>query len=235
MAVEVPSTRCWGGIVDKGFTVYGAAGSGSVPVEATLTLLGLPYEVVEAPTWRGPEEQAKVAPVNPMRQVPTLVLPSGEVMTESAAILIWLADAYAPGELAPAPDAPERAAFLRWMVFVPAAIYAMFWVRDVPSRLAGDDPAQQDLIKERTSERIAECWRAMGEQLTPRGDYLLGERLSVLDLYVAVASRWTPRRRRFYAEAPGLADVVRRVDAEPRLQAFWPERFPFTEKYGWEG
>ncbi len=32
------------------YTVYGAAGSGSVPVEAALTLLGLAYTVVEAPT-----------------------------------------------------------------------------------------------------------------------------------------------------------------------------------------
>ena len=217
------------------YVVYGAAGSGSVPVEAALTLLGLPYEVVEAPTWRGEAEQAKVAPVNPMRQVPALVLPSGAVMTESAAILIWLADTYAPGDLAPAPDAPERPAFLRWMVFVPASIYAMFWVRDVPSRLAGEDPAQQALIKERTAERIAECWRAMGEQLKPAGDYLLGDRPTVLDLYVTVVSRWSPGRRRFYAEAPALEPVVRRVDADPRLQALWAERFPFTEKYGWEG
>ena len=221
--------------MDKGFTVYGAAGSGSVPVEATLTLLGLPYAVVEAPAWRGEAEQAKVAPVNPMRQVPTLVLPSGEVMTESAAILLWLADTYAPGDLAPAADAPQRRAFLRWMVFVPAAIYPMFWVRDVPSRLAGDDLAQQALIKRRTAERIAECWRVMGEQLAPAGDHLLGDRLTVLDLYVTVVSRWSPGRRRFYAEAPGLADVVRRVDADPRLQAFWPERFPFDATYGWEG
>jgi GST-like protein len=213
-------------------TVYGAAGSGSVPVEATLTLLGLPYEVVEAPTWEGEAQQARVAAVNPMRQVPALVLPSGEVMTESAAILVWLADRYASGELAPRIEDERRAAFLRWMVYVPAAIYSMFWVRDEPSRLAGDDPARQELIRDRTAERIAECWRIMGSQLQP-GAYLLGERMTVLDLYVAVASRWTPRRRRFYAEAPALADAVRRVDADPRLRDFWAARFPFSD--GWEG
>ncbi len=52
----------------------------------------------------------------------------------------------------------------------------------------------------------------------PRGPrYLLGDRVSVLDLYVAVVSRWQPRRLRFYREAPRMAEVVRRVDAEPRL------------------
>jgi GST-like protein len=54
--------------------------------------------------------------------------------------------------------------------------------------------------------------------------YILGDELSVLDLYVTVVSCWGPRRPRFYQEAPKMAEVVRRVDQDPRLQAFWSER-----------
>lgn len=214
------------------FTLYGAAGSGAVPVEATLRLLGLDYRLVEAVTWEGEAERDKAAVVNPMRQVPALVTPGGEVITESAAILIWLADSHPQARLAPALDDPRRAQFLRWMSFIPAAIYSMFWVRDVPWRLAGDDPKAQAEIERRTLARIAECWRLMDQQITP-GRFLLGEAMTVLDLYVATVSRWTPRRRRFYAEAPGMAEVMRRVDALPALQDFWAERFPFEP--GWEG
>ncbi|MNI38823.1 Glutathione S-transferase GST-6.0 [compost metagenome] len=214
------------------FTLYGAAGSGSVPVEATLRLIGLDYRLVEAAAWEGEAERAKVAAVNPMRQVPALVTPQGEVVTESAAILIWLADSHPEARLSPALDDPRRAQFLRWMSFIPASIYSMFWVRDDPSRLAGDDPAAQVEIQRRTAERIAECWRIMDGQVAP-GRFLLGEEMTVLDLYVAVASRWTPRRRRFYVEAPRMAEVVRRVDALPQLQALWAERLPFAA--GWEG
>ena len=209
------------------FTLYGAAGSGSVPVEAAMTLIGLDYRVIEAVTWEGEAERDKVAVANPMRQIPALVLPSGEILTESAAILIWLADSYPQARLGPTIDDPRRAQFLRWMSFIPAAIYSMFWVRDVPSRLVGDDMAAQAALKRRTAERIAECWRVMDSQIAP-GRFLLGDDLSVLDLYVAVASRWTPRRARFYAEAPRMAEVVRRVDALPALQTFWAERFPFS-------
>jgi len=209
------------------FTLYGAAGSGSVPVEAAMTLIGLDYRVIEAVTWEGEAERDKVAAVNPMRQIPALVLPNGEVLTESAAILIWLADAYPEAGLAPSIDDPRRAQFLRWMSFIPASIYSMFWVRDEPSRLVGDDAAAQDEVKRRTLERVAECWRVMDSQIAP-GRFLLDDDLSVLDLYVAVASRWTPRRTRFYAEAPRMAEVVRRVDALPALQTFWAERFPFS-------
>ena len=50
------------------FTVYGAAGSGSVPVEAAMTLLGLPFDVVEGATWSHDDAiLARVGAVNPLR------------------------------------------------------------------------------------------------------------------------------------------------------------------------
>jgi GST-like protein len=162
-----------------------------------------------------------------MRPVPALIAPDGEVLTESAANLIWLAEKHPEAALGPEADDPRRGQFLRWMAFIPGAIYAMYWVRDTPSRLAGDDPKAQAEITTRTAERIAECWGRMEDQLTP-DRFLLGPRPTVLDLYVAVASRWTPRRARFHAVAPRMGQVVRRVDALPELQAFWAERFPFA-------
>uniref|UniRef100_B0T308 Glutathione S-transferase family protein n=1 Tax=Caulobacter sp. (strain K31) TaxID=366602 RepID=B0T308_CAUSK len=217
--------------MNQAYTIYGALGSGSVPVEAALTLLKQPHTVIEAPTWEGAAQQAKVAGVNPLKQIPALITPDGETITESAAILIWLGDRFPEARLAPALDSPLRAQFLRWMVFVPASIYSLFWVRDDPSRLAGPDVEAQARIKTATAERIADCWAMMESQLSP-GPYLLGDDLTVLDLYVAVVSRWGPRRRRFYEVAPRMSEVVRRVDADPRLEAFWAERFPFVE--GWE-
>lgn len=212
------------------YTVYGAAGSGSVPVEAALTLIGAPYERVKAVTWEGDAERDKVAVVNPMRQIPAVVAPDGEVMTESAAILIWLAERHPEARLAPPPGDPKRGQFLRWMAFVPASIYSMYWVRDVPSRLAGDDPEAQQRILNRTAERIADCWAAMESQIEP-GRFLLGDDVSVLDLYVAVASRWTPHRKRFHEVAPKMGAVMRRVDALPQLVEFWPKRFAFEGNY----
>lgn len=211
--------------------LYGAKGSGSVAVEATLQLLGASYDLADIP---GEDPEAFVAGVkgvNPMLQVPAMVLPSGELMTESAAMLLWLADQYPAAGMAPPPFDPRRAQFLRWMVYIPAAIYSLYWIRDAPSRLAATSEAEA-IVLERTAERIADCWRMMDEQVNP-GRYILGDELTVLDIYVAVVSRWTPRRQRFYEVAPKMAQVVKRVDADPRLAEFWTKRFPFVE--GWEG
>jgi GST-like protein len=219
--------------MSKELTLFGAKGSGSVPVEAALTLIGRPYRLVAAVTWDTdhPESGDQVLAANPMRQVPALVLASGEVITESAAILIWLAEQHPEARLAPAPGDAKRAQFLRWMSFVSAAIYSLYWVKDDPLRLV-PDPAGHEALEARTLDRIADCWRMMGEQVRP-GRYILGDELSVLDLYVAAVSRFRPRRKRFYAAAPNLEAVVKRVDDDPRLHALWAERMGFHE--GWEG
>lgn len=213
------------------YVVHGATGSGSVTVEAALTLIGQPWRLADLVSWEEARSE-EMARINPMRQVPALILPSSEVMTESAAILIFLADAHPEARLAPAVDDPRRAQYLRWMVFIAGQIYALYWVRDVPSRLAEGADAEA-VIEARTLERIAHCWRIMGAQLRPAGRFLFGDELSVLDLYLAVVSRWSPGRLRFYESAPALAPVVFAVDAEPRLERFWAERMPF--EVGWEG
>jgi GST-like protein len=211
--------------------VHGGKGTGSVAVEAALTLLDVPFRNEDPPSLRDPAERERYAAINPMEQLPALVLPSGELMTESAAILIWLAETHPSARLSPLAGDPARPAFLRWMSFISASIYALYWVRDEPSRLAADG-AHEAAIKARTAERIAHCWAIMGAQVSP-GRYLLGDDLSVLDLYVTVISRWTLRRRRFHELAPRMSEVVRRVDADPRLADLWARRFPFVE--GWEG
>jgi len=217
--------------MDGRYIVYGSPGSGSVPVEAALTLIGAPYEVIGDTVLRDVARNPAVFKVNPLGQVPALVIPGGEVMTESAAILIWLADRYPDAALAPLPRDERRPAFLRWMAYVSSAIYGLAWVRGDPMRLISDE-RQVEVVLDRIADRRADCWRWMDVQVEPRR-YLLGDELSVLDLYVATISRWSPRRRRFYREAPKMAAIVRRVDADPRLAELWGTRFPFHE--GWEG
>lgn len=218
---------------DAPITLYSAAGSGGMAVEAALTLIGRPYRLIDAYTWDHDDIESgdKVLAANPMRQVPALVLETGEVVTESAAILLWLVEAHPEAGLGPLPGQPGRAQVLRWMSFVSAAIYSLYWVKDDPSRLV-PDPAGHAALEARVLDRIADCWGRMAGQVSP-APYILGDQLTVLDLYVAVVSRFRPRRKRFYAVAPNMAEAVRRVDADPRLAGLWAERMPFGA--GWEG
>ena len=72
--------------------LYGTPGWGSAIVEAMLALVGEPYEFVDVENFDRPgDAQERLVAVNPLRQVPTLVLDDGEVLTETAAIALWLA------------------------------------------------------------------------------------------------------------------------------------------------
>ena len=219
------------------YILYSDQGSGGVAVEAALTLMGQPYDLVEAPTSE-PQDTAggdRVLAANPMRQVPALVLPSsggglGEVMTESAAILIRLGELHPQAGLVPGAEDPRRSQFLRWMSFVSAAIYSLYWVKDDPARLV-PDPAAQPALVARTLDRISECWGIMERQVAP-SRYILGDELTVLDLYVTVVSRFRPRRQpRVVVHAAHHLAQARRHLVEA-LAAFWPDRFPFYA--GWD-
>ena len=114
-------------------TLYGSRGSGSAAIEAALEICGLPYRSVRASTWEPDSAQADLRDVNPLGQIPTLVLPDGSVMTESAAILIHLGLQAKPGLLLPA-EASARAQSIRGLVFIAANCYSAISIIDYPER-----------------------------------------------------------------------------------------------------
>ncbi len=89
------------------------------------------------------------------------------------------------------------------MAYVSSSIYALFWIKGDPMRIAASKDDAPRVI-DRVHERIAACWANMDQQITP-GRYILGDELSVLDLYVTVVSRFGPWRTRFYKTAPKMA------------------------------
>ena len=92
------------------YILYSAQGSGGVAVEAALTPIGAPHELIEAPTFDPAQRRDgdKVLAANPLRQVPALLTPGGEALSESAAILIWLAEQHPGAGLAPTTAASAR-------------------------------------------------------------------------------------------------------------------------------
>src|SRR4030095_17162257 len=98
----------------------------------------------------------------------------------------------------------------RWMFFVSSAIYSLHWIKPDVRRVGAPQSARDDVVNA-VHERIAFCWRTMDLQLSP-STYLLGDDLGVLDLYVAVISRFGPWRERLYVAAPRMTPVIKRGD-----------------------
>ncbi|WP_323761736.1 glutathione S-transferase family protein [Maricaulis sp.] len=208
-----------------GYTLYGKAGFGSVCVEAALELVGADYEFVEADPLGDKGEQRRVRAVNPAGQVPALILPDDSLMTESAAILIWLGDRYPQAGLAPAFDTPARAVYLRWLLFCASAIYSTFTLSDGPERFHPDSRTH-DILLARANQRRLDLWTLMNDAFDGRsGVFLLGDRMSLLDVYVAMISRWDPGRAAFAEAAPALVSAVEATEADPVVAEVWARNF----------
>lgn len=83
--------------------------------------LGEPYELRFIDVLGGEQKKPELLSLNPMGKLPTLV-DEDVVITEAAAIALYLADRYALGRLAPPPDAPQRGPYLRWSFFAPSVL-----------------------------------------------------------------------------------------------------------------
>lgn len=201
-------------------TLYGAPGCGSAAIEVMLQLARQPFEYVKTSFWDQNEHFAALMKVNPQGKVPTLVLADGAVMTESAAMLLYFAE-QVPGMI-PA-DASKRAQFYRWMLFIPANIYAMFDIGDEPSRWVEGEIAQKDL-KEKSVEKQKIFW-GMIEQDAVCAPYVLGSDMTALDIYIAMVSRWRPGRAWFNQHCPKLTAAVVLTEQHPVVKAVWEKNF----------
>ncbi len=119
------------------YTLYGKKGSGSASVQAALEIIGAPYHVVEAASWDVNVAYADLLEVNPLGQIPTLVLPDGSALSESAAIHIHLDTVHPAARLLPQ-DIPARAQAVRGLVFIAANCYAAISIIDFPERWCAD-------------------------------------------------------------------------------------------------
>ena len=161
--------------------LHGCRGCGSVVVEALLDLAGTPY-TRNVFAWEDEDGWRRLKRVNPLGQVPTLVLDDGTVLTESAGIALWLAERHPTLGLMP-DDASPRALVYRWMVSFATNVYGPIVVGDFPDRWVDGDDARQSL-KAKARARLEAAWLAFEDGIAP-GPYLLGERMTVLDIYVA--------------------------------------------------
>jgi len=191
--------------------LYGVRGWGSGITEAMLCLSGQGYDFIDVEGFDRPgPSRDRLTAVNPLAQVPTLILSDGAVMTETAAIALWLSDSHPV--LAPPRDTAGRALFYRLLVWLVANVYPTFTYGDYPDRWAPSAPAELVSATDRHRESLL-LW--LEDQV--REPFVLGESVSALDIYVAAMSTWRPREPWFSENAPKLVRIANRTRSLPAL------------------
>ncbi len=202
-----------------GFKLYGRPGSGSGACEAILALTGLPHEVIDLERWEQSGAPEDFLAISPLGQVPALILPDGGVMTESAAICLYLADLTPDAQLAPMPGDPLRARYLRWMVYLAANNYMTALRFYYPERFSTHDDGGAS-VKAAALQRAAFEWSVFAGALGG-GPLLLGDKMSAADLYAAVLISWDLDVEALFDRHPSLKTLYSAVASHPKIAPVW--------------
>ena len=209
------------------YTLYGKKGSGSASTQVALEVIGAPYRIVETASWDTNDAFVELLKVNPLGQIPTLVLEDGSALSERAAILIHLGGAHPESGLLPR-DASVRAQAIRGLVFIAANCYAAISIIDYPERWCADADAD-DVVKERiragTRARLHRQWEIFAD-LFPAHPYLGGAQLGALDILAAVVSKWSGSRAHLEKARPEFYATLMRIEAHPKVAPVFAQHWP---------
>lgn len=181
---------------------------------AALAEIGAEYELVRIEREQAQADPAYLA-LNPLGVVPTLV--DGElVLTESAAIMLHLADRFPEARLAPA----DRAPHYRWLVFMTNTLQTAMLRVFYPERYGTDG------VHPRAVADAQRCFDLLERALDGR-EWLAGDHRTAADLYLFMLTRWGRNIEPRAWDRPGLRahflrtlelEGVRRMMAEQGLE-----------------
>jgi glutathione S-transferase len=168
------------------------------------------YRLVNIWTKKLIEDDSDFCAVSSKGAVPVLELDNGERLTESAAVLQYIADLKPEAGLAPPAGHPDRYRMQEWLSFTgseihKAFLFPTFWYKDDASKAAA-------------RERIGKSLSVAADHLIGRS-YLVGDRFTVADAHLAWALSLLRRAGVDADNWPALADYLVRMRARPQVKA----------------
>ncbi|MCW4454049.1 glutathione S-transferase family protein [Flavobacterium sp. MXW15] len=194
--------------------LYGSQSTASLVVHWLLVELGIDHELILLDFDRREHKSPDYLAINPAGRVPALLI-DGQVLTESAAIAMHLADLHPQAGLAPTPGTPARGDYYRWMCFCIYTLMPAYRAWFYPYEPAGE--ANVDAVKEQARLQLEAAWQQVAGHLQAGGPYLLGAQLSVADFMLTMLMRWSRNMPRPTDDWPALAAHARRMKERPSL------------------
>jgi glutathione S-transferase len=197
------------------YVLHFAPDNASLVVRLALEELGVPYRAALVDRATQAQEGEAYRAINPTGLIPALETAEGAIF-ETGAILLWLADRH--GGLAPAPDAPDRGDFLKWLFLTSNALHADMRGLFYPQRYAGADKVGYRMLLE---GRILNALGLIDAALSvgpawcrPGAPGALGCYLAPLVRWLALYPRSNPMRPNLKAY-PALRAVLGDLEARP--------------------
>jgi glutathione S-transferase len=192
------------------WTFYWARGTCALATHIALEDAGAAYEARRIDFATAEQRSPEYLEINPKGRVPALVTPRG-VLTETPALLVYIAQTHPKARLAPLDDPFAFAEMQAFALYLAATVHVAHAHRPRGSRWA-DEPASLADMKRKTPANMRDGFRLIERHLF-RGPWAMGEAYSVIDPYLYTLAGWLAGHEVDIAEFPVIADHFNRMSA----------------------
>jgi len=198
------------------YTLYWEEISGAIAPQAMMEEMSVPYEKITIDMASNEHRTEAYLTQNPTGQVPALRLVDGQVMGESAAIVLFLGEHHPHGGLVPLQGNKERPRFLFWLVYMATTGYMTFSRSCHPERHTTDQDAL-DPVRLAAEAQIDRFFETLEDEIA--GDpYFMISGYSALDIYLTMLTTWHANKTALFEANPKLARLCSTVEARPAYQ-----------------
>lgn len=195
--------------------LFWATGTCALASHIALEEAGAKYETVKLNFAQGDQRKPEYLKVNPKGRVPALVTDRG-VLTETPAILAWIAQTYPQAKLAPA-DAFEFAAAQAFNSYLCSTVHPAHAHGRRGARWS-DDLAAQETMKAKVPQNMADCYALIENEML-KGPWVMGAAYSICDPYLYTISGWLAGDSVDIAKFPRVNDHFRRMNERAAVKA----------------
>ena len=199
------------------YTLYHFLPSCSLACLIALEQSGADYQVESINLMQGEQGSEDYLKLNPKGRVPLLVTPHGK-LSETPAILAYIAQSHPEAQLAPLDDAFQFARMQAFNSYMASTVHVAHAHALRGSRWA-DDQAAIESMKRKVPESVAGCYQLLEDNMVA-GPWVLGERYSVSDSYLFAIARWLERDQVDIKRFPKINDHFQRMLALPAVAKF---------------
>lgn len=195
--------------------LFYSQGACSMAPHITLLELGMDYKLHKLNLQAGEQKSPEYLAINPKGYVPAVKLDSGEVLTEVAVILQYLADKKPEAKLIPTFGTPERYKAMQWLNFISSEMHKGFSPYFALGRL--QKPENVSELKGLWDARMAARLDLFSEHFL-KNQYVLGSAFSVADAYLFTVLNWAPIVKFDLSKWPHVLGYIERVRSRPAVQ-----------------
>lgn len=194
--------------------LFYSPGSCSLASHIALEEAGALYEAIRTDTAAGDQRKPEYLAINPKGRVPALVTDRG-VLTETPAILAFVAQAYPQARLAPLDDPFAFAQAQAFNSYLASTVHVAHSMRHRGYRWT-DDVAAQAALTAKVPQTVAACFELIEGQM-PGGPWVLGQAYSICDPYLFTVAGWLKGDGVDIARFPRVFGHFQRMGARPAV------------------